>query len=145
MSIEAIFQHKRIIRNSFITHFLCLIQTNLCAMRAMHTKVVYVPICPCANVLKVCENLIFTANVPTFYRPVNFSTWRGNVPISQLCLIFSNLKNIWTILKNICKVSLRKCKINSVVVEVLKFLNKITQIPKNIIFSFYWSTKDLKV
>ena len=101
--------------------------------------------------------LVFQLVVPTcqkvcqffnyFSKENIFSFW-----IFQLCLIFANFKNIWAILEDlhreiknlnvhICIVSLWKCKINSVVVDVLKFLSKI---PKNI-FSFYGTIKDFNI
>ena len=56
-----------------------------------------------------------------------------NFRIFQLCLTFANFKNIWRKLKNlsrerenlnfdICEISLKKCKVNFVVVEVVTVL-----------------------
>ena len=47
---------------------------------------------------------------------------------------------------DIRKITLRKCKINSIVVEALQFLSKTYMKHKNyVIFSFHGTTKDLKV
>ena len=64
-----------------------------------------------------------------------------NFSVVQLLQFFScaTFNNIWAILENlsreaktlnleICKISLRKCKINSGVVEVLKYLSKICKL-----------------
>ena len=68
-----------------------------------------------------------------------FSEEFFNLWIFQLCFTFANFKNTWAILENlsretnnlnfdICKISLRKCKINSAVIDVLNFLNKISKL-----------------
>ena len=47
---------------------------------------------------------------------------------------------------DIHKITLRKCKMNSAVVEAVQFLSKTYMKHKNyVIFSFYGTIKDLKV
>ena len=81
---------------------------------------------------------VFRFGVPTFQKARKFLTIFQkkvlfNFRIFQLCLTFANFKNVWAILENlsretknlnfdICKISLKKCKINFVVVEVLTVL-----------------------
>ena len=117
------------------------LRVNACQYSNRHAKGVQVfePVVPTCQ--KVCQFFNYFSKEKIF-----------SFGIFQLCLTFAISKNIWAILENlyreiknlnvhICIVSLCKCQINSVVAEVLKFLNKIS---KNI-FRFYGIIKDFIV
>ena len=110
------------------------------------------------NVPRRANFSIWHANVskgaPIFQRFFERIFQYLNFSVVQVLQFFScaTFNNIWAILENlsreaktlnleICKISLRKCKINSGVVEVLKFLSNISKK----IFSFCGTIKDLKV
>ena len=114
--------------------------------------------CQGSNVPKACQLLIFTCQrakaMSTCQKACQFFSFGSkmafqlfncfskeffNFWIFQLCLTFAYFKNIWAILENlsgetknlnlyICKISSRKCKINSFVVMVLKLLSKICKL-----------------